>query len=621
MAAVADWITVNDFSPGIHSDAHGFGSATAAALPRNGAAVETDTYRCYADKSGALVPLPGKSTRSIAVPFMDFAGNADGYPAQIPRAMLLDALVMGPVIEQRNSSPTGLDTNTVFLLYAVIYDPTVSGVAANLRQYVVGKALGPNSTALTPFDFVFSKGNTGAMPVQPTWPSGSLDRSRCSVTPGTVTPDLYRPTVIGSTCFDRATTAAGQVVGAMSAAEQGLTNFDTVTWINTLPPSINFWGEGVWQTPKGNFAVPTSSIGKIAGPTSVNAPLIVGHQGRAVYARRTPTPFYGTATNVGWFLSDFITYTDAGDFASGNEDAIYSEENPSPIGVMLSMSANELFIVKHQGGGVLVRGDIANPQVVRLPLIHSTGGYTMRAAHTPYGVFYGTPEGVVRWDGGDSTELVSKQLNNLAFWLPQAGTDLMEGMRARFSYWHPWVLVPNDWLFDTEGGGWWRLEQFNPLTEFAHSHYDVGANGIMYAFRHRLMGVGVQPAIDGYPRGLGAASWSWKSQPLIESREREDNYAEIEIVAQKGASSAGAATIVATLTGYRADGTAVTASATFALAANINPQVMIKAITPNFTARFVQLRLAVSDDGGGNAAPKVISVRLGRGPRARVPRT
>ena len=54
------WITIDDFSPGIHGDYHSgiTGTTRGSAYLQNGAAVIRSTYRCCSDQVGALVPLP-----------------------------------------------------------------------------------------------------------------------------------------------------------------------------------------------------------------------------------------------------------------------------------------------------------------------------------------------------------------------------------------------------------------------------------------------------------------------------------------------------------------------------------------------------------------------------------
>lgn len=628
MAAVADWVVIADFSPGIHLDFHEAYTGNTTAVTKNGAASSRVTYGCTADRNGALVPLPGvESTYQRPVPFMEFAGDATGYYGGVPKAILLDAVVTGPVFPNFTDG-AGLypSSDAVYALYGVVYDPAL-GTA--YRQYVVGKHVGLFSGGTSRYDFLFAR-NAGVGFINPTpsWPAGALDFTRGTVTPGNFAASEYRSGVVGGIDFQRSGATNVTVTAAMTAAEQGLTDFDTAVTVNGAPPAASTYGYTTFSTPNLNGALgaavpsPRATIGRLEVPFLFSGyPLCAAHQGRVVYARRNVTAFSGPLALGGWHANDYITYTAAGDFSVAGADAIYGEEQPSPTGVLLSMSAGELLIVRHAGGGVLVRGDLDNPQVYKLPLIHSTGGYNCRAIGTPFGVFYGTRDGVVRWAGGDTTELVSPQLDG-RFWVPDQTTEILEGLRGRFSWWQNYVMVPNGYMLNTQTNGWWRLA--NPETaDYRYTHYDVSpSSGDLYAFRWKVQGTGSDNTMwDTYRPGQLSRRYAWKSQPLLESRDREDNYAEIELLVQRVPSGPVTTTVTVELTGYRSDGTPVTSSNVFTIPNRSGPQSIMQHVNTNFSARFVQVTITADSGDDSLPAPKIFSIRLGRGPRSRTPRT
>lgn len=623
MSQVDDWVVIDDFTPGIHSDFHQAGSGNSTAQPRNGAATVTGTWRCTADRTGALVPLPRRVLGYSAHPWQTH--DPAGYSGGVAQAQLLDAIVMGP-ISSGDGGALPANPDAVYMLHGMNYDAAL-GTAR--RQYILGKAV-PQFGA-TSWDFLFARCNDVIGGTTPSFPHGSLDRSRFLDFEGDDSgfAGYYRTKVVGAFGFDRAPVGGG---ATLSAAEQVLTTWETLTYMNGAAPSTNTYLRHQFVTPRDHFVpdtTPTRSVGWTGVPAlnlaGAGSTLMVTHQGRALFTNKHTTKFFGGG--VGWHWHDVVSYTKAGDVQNGDFNvlgdcaaAIFGEENPSPIGVMVSMSAAELLIVKHRAGGVLVRGDVANPQVIKLPGIHPTGGYTMTPANTPFGVFYGTRDGVVRWNGGDTTELVSKQLDG-PFWVAQAAADVMEGNRARFHFWHPWVMVSNGYMLNTDTGAWWRLEDPADVP-FAYSHYDSSAaTGRLYAFRNKITGQGASatPQWDNYTPDVLATTWQWTSQPLIETRDREDSYGEIELVAQRGG-TLGTSTVTVTLTGYLADGTQVSSSNVFTLAANLNPQFVRGATNMNFTARFVQVQITVNSGAGSSPAPKVMSVRLGRRAGAHAPR-
>ena len=51
-----------------------------------------------------------------------------------------------------------------------------------------------------------------------------------------------------------------------------------------------------------------------------------------------------------------------------------------------SISASELFLVRHSGGGYVISGDLNSPTVTRLPGVTSTNGIVQVAGQTPIGL-------------------------------------------------------------------------------------------------------------------------------------------------------------------------------------------------------------------------------------------
>jgi hypothetical protein len=102
MALAVDWINIADFSPGIFADLHGgIAAGSRGSVLTNGAATIDGTYRCCADPSGALVPLPAATTVQTAISIPDAVTyGTSGFPATFPGAYVLEAQVIGPVHRQ-----------------------------------------------------------------------------------------------------------------------------------------------------------------------------------------------------------------------------------------------------------------------------------------------------------------------------------------------------------------------------------------------------------------------------------------------------------------------------------------------------------------------------------------
>ncbi len=312
-----------------------------------------------------------------------------------------------------------------------------------------------------------------------------------------------------------------------------------------------------------------------------------------------------------------------------------AEDMVSPIGVLGVVTADELLVVKARGGGALVRGDLDNPTVRRMPHIQSTGGITSKGAQTPLGYVYGARTGVFVFDGGDVTKKLSRQIDGF-FWNPYEEEDIsLEGSYGRFAYWNDMVFVPNNFVYDVESDSWWKLDDrfvidLDPLTYQAWPHYNIYLNnntGRLFCFPYKC----TETTADNTGRvwhvlddTFLATQYSWQSHPLVETRGRRQSFRDVRLVVTARA----AAEIVVTLTGYDEEGdTVATRTVSFTVdPSNADlPQIMRKDIATNFAAEYVQVRLqatsgTLADPDFADPAPKIHSVRLGLSPRQRTPR-
>jgi hypothetical protein len=159
--------------------------------------------------------------------------------------------------------------------------------------------------------------------------------------------------------------------GAIPAGEQTFTTFGTdntnVWFYPDNAADIFSWPSQV--LPQNRTATPALTAVKWADD-------VVGHQGRVVTNIQYFEPF-GAGTEL-WY-TDKVSYnaipnslgTGIGGGGPAPSTAQYGEENVSGIAFMASMTADVLLVMKHDGGGYLVRGDLSNPVVSRLPMIES----------------------------------------------------------------------------------------------------------------------------------------------------------------------------------------------------------------------------------------------------------
>lgn len=211
--------------------------------------------------------------------------------------------------------------------------------------------------------------------------------------------------------------------------------------------------------------------------------------------------FYTTGTTPDWNTTKF------GSLQSTN------------VGAALSMNANELLIVKRRGGGQVIRGDLASPTVVDMPSVPGVLNDPSIPVATPFGMVYGSTSGVWAWTGNDNAQLLSPQFDN-AFWRhPDIETTDARQPRGKFNYAHPWLFAPNGYLYNFDTQSWWRIQDDDDTVP-QPAWYELNDRDQMYA---------VSPYIDSgqsvlwrkYDLRSERADWQWTSQPLTRTRNRE----------------------------------------------------------------------------------------------------
>ena len=382
--------------------------------------------------------------------------------------------------------------------------------------------------------------------------------------------------------------------------------------------------------------------------------LMIAHQGRIVFVDElgigpsVSEEFDPNAqgSNVVYYTRDVLWYSDWGlpigevwtsTYYVPNTKAMTSykpllvaEDTPARIEVIGVTTADELFVVKARGGGAVIRGDLDNPTIRRLPHIESTFGVSSKGVATPLGFVYGSRTGIHVFDGGDTTRKLSRQLDGF-FWNPYdpavEGEDPVYGSYGRFAYWNDCVYVPNNYVYDTTTDSWWRIggEEYwrtilpNSLNDWhPYNCYLVTPNGELYLipYKHTADATHPAPVYHRCVQGHLSSVYSWQSPPLVETRGRRVSVQEVRMLVTADAQS----TIKVTLTGRDETGAQVAApEITLTTAAAREPQILRADVTPNFVAEYVQVRI-VANAGSGRRAPKIHNLRLGIKSRQRTPR-
>lgn len=366
------------------------------------------------------------------------------------------------------------------------------------------------------------------------------------------------------------------------------------------------------------FIVPdpdTTSTDTLEMVTTGFIGVVVCHQGRIVWI--------GSLTGGDDFtdghtfdIFEQIGWTEVNDHSTlvSNFAFIAVPENPTGYGAWASLNASELFLVKRAGGGVVIRNDLDNPTVVRLPGVASTGRFVNLGVDTPFGFVYGSERGVWLWTGGDACQLLSPQLHG-RFLATDTLPDNYVGLHGSFTFSEPYVFAPNSWVFDTRTESWWKLRNNPDIAVELHSaFYDVDLDGNVYAFPS-AMPVGADDDEHNvfaqiYDLNLGESAFSARTQPLARTRNRELEFREIILKAS------GVGTITITLEGIdNGSGAATPRTETF-IVDSLTPVVRVQAT--ELRGQDISAIVTSTADNPQSSAPVVHSVLLGYSERQRV---
>ncbi|MFP5224857.1 MAG: hypothetical protein ACLGH3_04780, partial [Actinomycetota bacterium] len=447
-----EWIEFTDFSPGIFSNNNLAGGVEVTST-NPAMAQETGTYRCMALPTGGLGPLPRLSA-SYRLTTIPEGGN--GYTYQVAGFGTWGRILNSPVAD---ASSVQVEAHI-----AVYYDyPDGLGTYTAkwnwLRERLFDTAVG-TETILNK-----SLATTGNSNARYTY---FLKTRMNPVTPTSVgTPVMV---CIGSR----------------------VANNDIIV-------------SRAWPDP--SAASTNGTI--IVGDAGEADPYVVAaaHQGRIVLAAFQT---FSHGVDASLVTNENFYWTDTNDNTLVSVDpAQFVPELDQSISDMAPMSANMLFVVKWYGGGYVLQGDLSDVTVVQLPNIPCPDGSDyVRGVNTSKGFLYSAGNaGMYLWNGGDGAELVSGQLEgNFA-----VGDNFISGPNGQCDRWIDKVLVPRNWMFDTERGSWWRIEdpsvvdiRFWSTTSYtsyalgAETSFTDAAPKFMHLFRYDDL----------------AYSYSWQSHPL-----------------------------------------------------------------------------------------------------------
>ncbi len=320
----------------------------------------------------------------------------------------------------------------------------------------------------------------------------------------------------------------------------------------------------------------------------------LGYEGRLVIVTQQVSDH---GANALYGTNELFDYTDppnSNTFPSPLQQEIFAPENPSGIGTYHLVNMGQLLIIKHRDGGVLLMGDMNQPTVIRLPSIQATGALECFSASCSAGLVYISHyKGLWAWRGGDTSEKLSKQLDD-DFYVPST-TQSVNGPRYGCWTFGDWVLVSNNWLYDTVTSSWWRIEDpsITSILQWSLGYENV-AYGAVDSFSTPSSNVAYQ-----FVGVTLANSYRWTGHPIRSTVNRFVECRELVLVAQ------GQGTVTITLTA--ADNS--TQSFSFSVASASQPETFRKSIGVKGYNLIPQIDAVGA--GSSGPAPVVYSLAVG----------
>lgn len=571
-----EWVDISDFTPGVMASYASAGANPARVDPQTQSsyAQVEDTWGCYGHPGGGLHPLPGV-VQTITDSMYSLGAGYTGSDTY-----LMSTHCLSPVTKTASATPSTLasvtDSETPDLLQ-ILFSGLRLNTSTSARhkafqvvQYRLASSAGVTRVLLgTHSDIPIGRGKFRMQPAHITQvTSGTYYNFNAGLASigykGWQTVDLrirpgHRPGRIG-------------FLYTMDGYGSGLGSSYARIWPKMLyvDASDTTLAQGMFVDTWFQFAS-TSVISSQTNESRFVGYLALTHQNRYVYCQKafhpsadlpwgdTGVALGGSGAGSGYVPAgsyilgsgDFWKFTPPNDLA-GNQGVTYDgalpgasssyvypyvETAPSRFGgattgfgAAASMNANELMLIKHDGGGTVVRGALDAPQVTDYPGIPSTRGATNIPVPTPLGLVYGTRDGVYAWAGGDQVTPLSPQLEGW-FWKPEDGSTGINELNTphgKFAYQHPFVLAPNNWVFDTRTNAWFRLS--DPSVR-VFKDYNPSSGGYFWAHPGKITGDN-QVVAQRFDPAVGAHQYSWRSQPLERTKNRSHDFREVQIVAQ-----------------------------------------------------------------------------------------
>jgi hypothetical protein len=562
---VLKWIEIDDFTPGIIQNlnlAGGLGASNELPAPGKVPGQAQQAQGCIALPNGGLAPLPG------IAPTMPWGAATPVAPQHVPvvgagaENLICGLFLNGPLYYYGGITPFPQTVGD-----ELIIGQSERTAAGNQQLWIDSLQAGPAGVAV---NNIVNKGPF-------------VSRLPLATMTGGTTRAATDPATVGEACW---ALAYWITAGAAGVGPSGY-------WAVILYPDPTNPGAGAF--------VPHVLINGTGGPGEVFC-----HQNRIVYLQTSPTQWTSAFVLMGG--NEEFLYTDPPNgVALLNDVEVFVQEDPSGYGAWGSQSASELFLVKNRLGGVVISGDLNVPTVTPLPGVMPTYGLMSRASSTPVGFVYASNNrGLWVWNGGSGSFKLSNQLEDDFFVNPNLPT-IQAGPTVDIQRWGDWIVVTNDWLYDTNTNSWWMLPQGAQGT--GHQWYQASSDGMTLYAAPAVPSATV--GLECYSRAAPANDFTWKSFPIRPPTDSKDKGFIVRRVVIR---AQGSGTVGVVLTGRQGSSSAGASSPGPTLTfetAHDPTQPSMQVVEMGLSAQDITVLIESEGETATTPAPIVYSIAIG----------
>lgn len=246
--------------------------------------------------------------------------------------------------------------------------------------------------------------------------------------------------------------------------------------IFSTPPGSNDLGVITWNGANGQSLL-TSSTSRRGFALSANGRVwyVEGSVIVGLEASGSGTDLYNSVS-----YTNPTTLSNTANITVNTAHTIVNYDDISSFGAWGTVTSGETLVVNSNTGGLIISGDIFQPNVTKAPAVVGCNGLQCQAALTPFGLVYRSQHnGVWAWSGGAAATKISTQISDASFNddasnnsdLFAAPTSYTGPNFANVQYFQNHIWFDQGYFYSLDTQSWWALPPYLSSTQAAGKMY------------------------------------------------------------------------------------------------------------------------------------------------------